>query len=229
MLNGLFPDGVITEVAAPWMWNAELVREEETIIRNAVAKRRREFTAGRTCARNILKQLGLGENLTIGKDQHGAPIWPEGIAGSISHTDGVCIVSICRQEPALSSLGVDVEQDTRLEPALMKLVCDEGERKLCCGSRSNDPYRLAKVIFSAKESVYKCLYPVTGSVLDFQDVHIRLNVSEQTFLVGTNGSLHAGAVEGTCNGRVLFDAGHIYTSCALSAPGKTPYESIMSG
>ncbi|MGH8127503.1 MAG: 4'-phosphopantetheinyl transferase family protein [Gammaproteobacteria bacterium] len=216
MLDGLFPEDVITEVAAPWMWSANLAREEQIIIGNAVDKRRREFTAGRACARGILKQFGFSENLTIGKDKYGAPVWPEGIVGSISHTADVCVVSIGRQSPELISLGVDIEKDTRLDADLVNLVCDELEKDLCCNGQIDDSLRLAKVIFSAKESVYKCLYPIIKTVLDFQDVHIQLDVLEQKFISTTSCDFNGDFVERACNGRFFYEEGHIYTGCTLS-------------
>lgn len=220
MLDSLFPEGVITGIAAPWMWSAELTREEQIIIVNAVDKRRRAFTAGRTCARGILRQFGFSGDLTIGKDKYGAPVWPEGIVGSISHTDDVCVVSIGRKKSELTSLGVDVEKDIGLDADLVNLICDELEKETCCNGQVEDSLRLAKVIFSAKESVYKCLYPITRTVLDFQDVHIQLNISEQKFTGTTNGDLHDDLVKGVCNGRIFYGEGHIYTSCTLNRTGQ---------
>jgi len=218
MLDSLFPEGVITEAASPWMWSAELTREEKAIIENAVDKRSREFAAGRTCARGILRQLGFSGDPTIAKDRHGAPVWPEGITGSISHTDDVCVVSIGRQKRELTSLGVDVEKDTGLDADLVDIVCDEREKAACANSRAEDRLRLAKIIFSAKESVYKCLYPLVKTMLDFQDVHIELDVSNNTFMGTINGTLHEGLAGDVCNGRVLQAEGYIYTGCTLAAP-----------
>lgn len=217
MLDSLFPEGVIAEAAAPWMWSAEIRHEEKAIIENAVDKRRREFVAGRTCARNILSKFGFSGDLTIGKNKHGAPIWPEGITGSISHADDLCIVSIGRKSPSLTSLGVDVEKDTGLDPELVDMVCDELEKAACAGGRIEDRLRLAKVIFSAKESVYKCLYPIVRTVLDFKDVHIQLDVSTNRFTGTTNGRPNDELAGIACNGRILHAEGYIYTSCILAA------------
>lgn len=219
MLDNLFPESVITEVAAPWMWRAELMREEKAIIENAVDKRRREFTAGRTCARGILGQLGFSGDPVIGKDRYGAPAWPEGITGSISHADDLCVVSIGRRTRELTSLGVDVEKDTDLDPELVDMVCDEREKAACVDARTEDRLRIAKVIFSAKESVYKCLYPVVKTMLDFHDVHIQLDAAGNTFTGTANGKLHAGLAGSICNGRILRAEGYIYTGCTLTARG----------
>ncbi|MGH8162057.1 MAG: 4'-phosphopantetheinyl transferase family protein, partial [Gammaproteobacteria bacterium] len=172
--------------------------------------------------------LGFDGGLSIGKDAHGAPIWPEGVVGSISHAGGVCIVSAGRRKPELTSLGVDVEKATGLGRGLVDFVCDKFEKETCCNARTADPYVFAKVIFSAKESVYKCLYPITRTVLEFEDVHIQPDALEQKFLATTTGSFHGDAVEGICSGRILHYAGHIYTSCILSVPDGIPHEGAAS-
>jgi 4'-phosphopantetheinyl transferase EntD len=218
ILDRLFPDGIIAAVATPRMWHAELPPEEQAIVVNAVEKRRRQFTAGRTCARVLLGQFGFAEGLIIVKDAHGAPIWPDGIAGSISHTDDLCLVAMARKSSQLASIGIDVEQDCGLEPDLVRLVCDELEWRSCCHNHAEKAYRLAKVIFSAKESVYKCLYPLTRKVLDFSDVHIRLDSTGQRFTVTADGNVRDGLLADELSGRVFYEGSHVYTGCVL--PGE---------
>lgn len=221
MFDWLFPDNVITELAAPWMWRSVLLPEEEAIVADAVDKRRREFTAGRTCAREILGRMGMGCDLAIGKDGYGAPLWPEGVVGSISHTEAVCIVSLSLRRPEMSSLGVDVEKDAGLDPDLLALVCDDRETETCFADPAENPYRLAKVIFSAKESVYKCLYPILRTMLEFHDVHIRLDIRRQVFEAMARSSSRPRFQVGTCEGKFLYAGGYIYTSCILAQSGKS--------
>ena len=220
MLDGLFPEDVIVELAAPWMWAAELPRAEEALIANAVGKRRREFAAGRTCARHVLERLGFDAGLTIAKDASGAPVWPGGVVGSISHTDDFCVVCITSHVGEFAGIGVDVEKDTPLDPGLMDLICDEAEKEMCFSTRSMDPYRVAKVIFSAKESIYKCLYPVIRTTLEFHDVRVRLDLERRRF-TGTvkDDGFCSGVIENACEGRVLYAGACIYTGCVLSRGG----------
>lgn len=188
---------------------------EATLVADAVDKRRREFSAGRSCARKILKQLGFKEDFTIGKDKHGAPLWPKGIVGSLSHTDDQCVVALARQNSQLTSLGVDVEKATGLKPNLIRLVCDHDEWQACHYNESENPYQLAKLIFSAKESVYKCLYPITKTVLNFTDVHVRLDAHMQQFTVTLNRELCINSDKSALNGKIIRGNDQIYTSCTL--------------
>jgi len=107
-LGGLFPEGVVVEVATPEMWEGPLYPEEEVSIRNAVRKRRREFAAGRNCARRALAFLGVQDcALPMGNDRE--VLWPEGIVGSISHCDDLCAVAVARRDFA-AGIGLDVER-----------------------------------------------------------------------------------------------------------------------
>ena len=102
-----------------------------------------------------------------------APVWPAGIIGSISHTDDIAIAAVARQSE-LRSLGIDLESADPLEPGLLELVCREDERAALAVS-GLEPELGAKLIFSAKESVYKCLWPLTGIFLEFHAIGIRID------------------------------------------------------
>ena len=141
-------------------------------------KRRREFAAGRHGARQALACLGHeAVALPIGPGR--APVWPPGVIGSISHTSDVVIAAVAWKSD-LRSLGIDLESADPLEPDLLELVCREEERAALtsCGL---DPQLAAKLIFSAKESVYKCLWPVTGRFLEFHAIGIRIDPGAPRF------------------------------------------------
>ncbi len=102
-----------------------------------------------------------------------APVWPPGIIGSISHTDDIAIAAVGRASD-LCSLGIDVESADPLERDLLKLVCRE-EELAALTANNLQPEVGAKLIFSAKESVYKCLWPLTGMFLEFDAISIRID------------------------------------------------------
>lgn len=157
------------------LWATEL-----TVSASMSKKRQREFTAGRTCARQALAKLGhVPVALAIGPGR--APVWPAGIIGSISHTDEIAIAAVARQAE-IRSLGIDVESADPLEAKLLSLVCRDEERTALadCGSQTGTA---AKLIFSAKESVYKCLWPVTGMFLEFHTIGIRIDPAHCRFTV----------------------------------------------
>jgi 4'-phosphopantetheinyl transferase EntD len=65
MIEKLFPCDVVSVVAKPEMWAEELHPNEAALISGAVAKRRREFAAGRSCARKALRILGFEGNAVL--------------------------------------------------------------------------------------------------------------------------------------------------------------------
>ncbi|MEU2391455.1 nuclear transport factor 2 family protein [Streptomyces sp. NPDC007369] len=149
-----------------------LYPEEEYAVRTAVAGRRREFALGRHSARVALGGLGVAPT-PIRRGAAGSPVWPPGVVGSISHTEGVCAAAVA---PAadVAGIGIDIEPAQPLPDEVLNLVCTPGERhQLPPGTSA---LLFAKVVFSAKESVYKVLYPLTGRFWDFHDVELSLDL-----------------------------------------------------
>lgn len=141
-------------------------------------KRRREFSAGRHCARLALSRLGHPPAaLPVGPGR--APVWPAGFIGSISHTDELAIAVAARQAE-IRSLGIDLESADPLGAELLELVCRDEELAALTASGLEVQHG-AKLIFSAKESIYKCLWPLTGVFLEFQAIGIRLDPLEHRF------------------------------------------------
>ena len=94
----------------------ELLPDEAAHVAQAIPKRRREFARGRVSARQVLAELGVPSvSLLVGPKRE--PLWPEGIVGSITHDDRLCVVAVARAEK-YAGLGVDVEPDEPLEPAI---------------------------------------------------------------------------------------------------------------
>jgi len=145
----------------------------------AVAKRRAERAFGRACARTALAELGIAP-AAIASSAGGAPMWPAGIAGSITHTDDYAAAAVVRDVVAL---GIDLESlaHTARVPDLLATVALASERA-----------HPAALVFSAKESVYKCLY--AGQFLDFHDVE--LAIGPGTFTVVRAAGHDASAVRG---------------------------------
>jgi 4'-phosphopantetheinyl transferase EntD len=155
------------------LWPAELAAAA-----GMGAKRRREFSAGRHCARQALSGLGQAPvALPVGPGR--APVWPAGFTGSISHTDEVAVAVVARQTE-IRSLGIDLESADPLGTELLELVCRDEELAALAAS-GLDVEHGAKLIFSAKESLYKCLWPLTGVFLEFQAIGIRLDPVEHRF------------------------------------------------
>jgi 4'-phosphopantetheinyl transferase EntD len=160
-------------VAAAEASDSFLYPGEYQHVERAVERRRREFATGRALARRLLRTLGHADApLLPGPDR--TPLWPPGIVGSITHAGGVCAVTVARAAE-IRALGIDVEPARPLEPDLWPSVCTATEREWL--HRYAEPRRglLGKVVFSAKEAVYKCQHPLTRVVLDFPDVELALD------------------------------------------------------
>ncbi len=191
-----------------------LFPEEEAWITRAIPKRRREFAAGRWCARQALARLGLPD-VPLPPAPDRAPRWPAGIVGSITHSDTLCIVAVARQDH-VHALGVDTEPWAPLDAELWPLVCTPTE----LGWLMRQPPRLrgylARALFSAKEATYKCQYPLTGAMLDFPDLEVALDLPGGRFSTmlrrAAGPCLSAGS---TLHGALCFQAGHVLTGLAL--------------
>jgi 4'-phosphopantetheinyl transferase EntD len=151
----------------------QLFPEELDYIRRAVPKRRAEFGTARICARRALAALGAREVALVPRSDR-APAWPPGVVGSITHCDDYCAVVVHRAPPALS-VGLDAERLRRLDPEIIELVVTPRERRWL--REQADPMGLAILLFSAKEAYYKCQYPLSGALLDFQDVELEVDLA----------------------------------------------------
>jgi 4'-phosphopantetheinyl transferase EntD len=149
-----------------------LFAEEATLVDKAVLTRRQQFTAGRLLARQAWSRLGQAP-VALLNDAQRVPIWPHGIVGTITHTHVWCAAAVARQAD-VAGLGADVELATPLELALWERICRPEERAFLHALPEPLPGVLAKAVFSAKESIYKALYPSVRVFLDFQGMHIAL-------------------------------------------------------
>lgn len=149
----------------------EINRDEWRLVRSAGKKRQREFACGRRLAHQALEQLGY-PTAFIDQDEKGCPIWPTDVVGSISHTDKYCIAAVAR-EKSCSSLGIDLEEILRMKKSLWPRLFTEVEIGIL--REHVDPFeqsRHAAIIFSTKEALYKCDFPLNRRWLDFKDVQV---------------------------------------------------------
>lgn len=179
VLRALFPNGVVTVEATGARADDGLHPREADCIRHAGEKRRREFAAGRRCAREALARLGVVD-FPLLPDEDRVPCWPEGFVGSISHCPGYVGVAVAPAD-RLRALGLDAEQGGPLRPRLAPRVCTAAER-----ARFERLPRLAaadwpKLAFSAKEAFYKAYFPLTRSRIGFRDVEVEFAPADRAF------------------------------------------------
>lgn len=169
--DGLLPPGVVTVACDPRNHYEGCYREEERFVSRAVPRRQREFIAGRLCAHVGLSRIGAPEGpILVGADR--SPCWPMGYCGSISHCADFCAAAVASRKH-YRSIGIDVEAGEDLNDSLISLVCTARERALleCIGSARGGA--VAKDLFSIKESVFKCDYPIHHERYGFQHVEVR--------------------------------------------------------
>jgi 4'-phosphopantetheinyl transferase EntD len=172
MIADLFHPAVTTVRATPDMWRGEGYPEEMLAVAQATEKRRREFVAGRLCAREALNRLGI-DHFPLLANPDRTPRWPPDVVGSIAHCPDYCGVAVARRGEIVG-VGLDVERGGRLPADIVSSVCSAEELESLADVAAPSPHDWAKVIFSAKEAFYKCYYPLTGCYLDFHDVHVRV-------------------------------------------------------
>jgi len=142
---------------------AECFAEDRQVMAAAGESRRREFLAGRACARSALTKLGAMP-APIPRGVRELPQWPDGYLGSISHCKGLCFAAVARTTD-LRMLGADLERTDRLSAAAARRVVHEREIDWVDGDRGR-----AGVLFSLKEAFYKAQFPVYGIDANFADV-----------------------------------------------------------
>jgi 4'-phosphopantetheinyl transferase EntD len=74
----------------------------------------------------------------------------------------------------VSALGIDAEVNDPLPPGVLEDVLHGRERELR-GHR--DPVDLPRLVFSAKEAVYKAWFPLAGRWLGFEDVEVSIDLA----------------------------------------------------
>ncbi|ARP74498.1 4'-phosphopantetheinyl transferase [Streptomyces pluripotens] len=169
------------------LWDAPLYPEEEALVARAVAKRRREFAGVRGCARRAMEKLGVPPQPVV-SGERGAPCWPAGLVGSMTHCDGYCAAALVRAVD-LASLGIDAEPHGPLPEGVGASVFLPAEAERLArltGWRADVHWD--RILFSAKESVYKAWYPLTRKWLDFSEADITLHTEVSG---GLGGVLHA--------------------------------------
>ncbi|MER6349990.1 4'-phosphopantetheinyl transferase family protein [Streptomyces sp. NPDC001595] len=177
MIEELLPDTVVAVEAygTDEAGDSPLYPGEEPYVAQAVAKRRREYATVRACARRAMEKLGVPPQAIL-PGERGAPRWPEGLAGSMTHCTGYCAAALVRAGD-LASLGIDAEPHGPLPDGVLEAVALPTERDRLRRLAADRPeVRWDRLLFSAKESVYKAWFPLTGQWLEFSEADIDLTI-----------------------------------------------------
>ncbi|GAA2908671.1 putative 4'-phosphopantetheinyl transferase [Actinoplanes cyaneus] len=170
LLAELLPEVATCEVYADPPGIA-LFPAEQQMIASAVEKRRREFTTVRHCARTALRELGIAP-VPILPGERGAPGWPPGVVGSMTHCAGFrgCAVALAGH---VRTIGVDAEPAAPLPDGVLEAIALPEEHVTIKALGPGVP--ADRILFSAKESVYKAWFPLTRRFLQFHEARIELD------------------------------------------------------
>ncbi|HEY4078846.1 MAG TPA: 4'-phosphopantetheinyl transferase superfamily protein [Rhizomicrobium sp.] len=173
VLSRIVPSGVaaaeIEDIGQP----VALHPDEAGYVSKSGDVRLRDFTLGRHCAHAVLARLGQPD-FAIAPDANGAPIWPEGIIGSITHTKGYAAALAGRTDMFLA-VGVDAERIGGVTENLYSRLFTAAECVRLSMQDAKGRGRDATILFSAKEAVYKaCNNLAGGERISFQDIDITL-------------------------------------------------------
>jgi 4'-phosphopantetheinyl transferase EntD len=219
MLELILPAEVETEECFGEVPGEVLLPEEEKIIAHAVQSRRREFAAVRNLARACLARLGY-EPVPILPGAGGAPAWPVGVQGSMTHCAGYAAAAVAAS-PAVAGIGIDAEPDAPLPDGVLELVATPVEQDRLTVTRPGGPH-WDRLLFSAKEAVYKAWFPLVGDWLDHQDAEIIFHPHDQTFTAQLfrDGLIINGHHAHQLEGRWTHHHGILATAVVLSASRK---------
>ena len=151
----------------------QLVGREKTRFCKMPPSRAKEYSSGRYAAHLAQKAIGLRQIEILNKGR--APIWPEDHVGAITHDAKYAGAIVSTQ---LKGVGLDFERIGRIKPKLHeKLFTDFEQNWLSQQTR----LEASTIMFSAKESVYKSVYPILKRFVGFQEVEISVDWTCATF------------------------------------------------
>ena len=216
MIEELLPPEVAAEEAFGDL-PATLFRDEEAVIANAVDKRRREFTTARACARAALARLGIPP-VPIVPGTRGAPQWPSGVVGSITHCAGYRASAVAFDRDIVT-IGLDAEPHDQLPDGVLGAVASPDEQARVAALAAAVPrLRWDRMLFCAKETVYKAWFPLTGRWLGFEDAAVDFDPVNRTFNARllVDGPVVNGNKLTGFDGRWLISDGLIVTAITIS-------------
>lgn len=215
-IKHIIPLGAVVSMVETDIIGAEPWGDEARYTARFVPSRLAEFSTTRACARSALIRLGHAP-VPIPKDANGAPVWPDGIVGSMTHCTGLR-AAVVGSSKLFGALGIDAEVLLPLPPELLPLVTTPGERRMLVQLDDKAPdIPWGRLLFSAKESVYKAWYALGGPWLGFDECEIQLRVDSSTFGVRImTGGNFAHVIE-TAEARWIASERHLFTTIVVSS------------
>ena len=214
VIGELLPAAAVVVDARGPLPGEALLPEEEPLVARAVEKRRAEFTTVRTCARRALGRLGLPPAPLLSGDKR-EPLWPAGVVGSLTHCAGYGAAAVAWASD-LATVGIDAEPHDKLPDGVLERVSLPVEQRELRALPAGVHWD--RLLFSAKESVYKAWFPLTGRWLGFEDAEL-VPAADGTFRAGLRvpGPVVDGVALASFTGRWIVRDGLVITAIAVPA------------
>jgi 4'-phosphopantetheinyl transferase EntD len=189
LMKRLVPSVIVTAETRRELIDVDLFHAERRSLGRVAERRRREFVTGRACARAALRQLDVAA-MAIPVGAHGEPLWPPGLAGSITHCRGYRACALARSHDVIA-LGIDAHLNAPLRAGMLQRIAVGREREHAAlsverASRSRAPQGACgerpcgervcadKLLFCAKEAVYKACFALAERPLSLADVEVSI-------------------------------------------------------
>ncbi|MDG4766883.1 4'-phosphopantetheinyl transferase superfamily protein [Solwaraspora sp. WMMD406] len=174
MIERLFPDTVVAREAFDDSVPVTLFPEEQALVDKAVDKRRREFGTARRCAHEALAELGFPAT-AVPSGPRREPRWPHGVVGSITHCAGYRAAVVARSTD-LATVGIDAEPHEPLPSGVLNSIALPDETGWIEAHLASHPQvRWDRLLFCAKEAVYKAWYPLAQRWLGFEEAYVEMD------------------------------------------------------
>ena len=216
--NTLYPDFIRLVLTQEPVGMECLLPEEKELIKGAAKKRKEDFATGRLCARKALSYYNV-LIVPILNDESRKPIWPEGYVGSISHCPGLYGAAVAEQARC-RSLGFDMESLRRKveEDYITSIILHPEEQEELWDLPEGAAGLRTRIIFSVKESFFKCIFPLVEKYIGFKSVKCLVNDDTGRVTVrimkDINGEFFAGT---ELKGRFLIEGDYVFSGMYLKA------------
>lgn len=219
VLSSLFPPEVAVEECFGDPEDAVLMPGEEAVIARAVDKRRLEYITTRHLARNALARLGFPP-VAIGTGGNREPLWPAGVVGSMTHCQGYRAAAVAQAggagSEAVTGIGIDAEPHGPLPDGVYDTIARPDEMPVMAALATQRPdVHWDRLMFSAKESVYKAWFPVARRWLGFGEASVEFVPGDGMSGTFSARILQSGAPISRMDGRWTIASGLVLTAITL--------------
>lgn len=217
--NTLFPADVPFFVTNDWSDSETLFPAEKSYLEGKLEIRRKEFIRSRYCVKVGFERLNLPYKSVL-PNQRRMPVWPDNVIGSISHSYDMAGAAVCLSK-SYRSVGLDIEKLSarKSEDQIARYICTPDELDIIQEGDSDERVKKSRLVFCAKEAIFKCLYPLCQVFFGFKDASVDWS-DDGTYRVRLNKSISTEFCKGfSVMGRWMIQKNCMMSGLILNHPG----------